>query len=83
VASQPFFLLTGGGEYHKIMALLLVEKMMPSSKWEAVIRELEQHGNISRAARAVGYDRTTLIRWSKKYKNFGVEWRKALKKGRK
>jgi len=48
-----------------------------------VIKELEQHGNISRAAREVGYDRTTLIRWMKADAKFRVRWNKALRKGRK
>ena len=50
---------------------------------DSVIAELELHGNISRAAREIGFDRTTIIRWMKNDKKFGVRWRKALKKGRK
>jgi len=49
---------------------------------EMVIQELKRHGNISKAARAVGYHRTTLITWSKKDPIFGDKWRKALIGGR-
>lgn len=49
---------------------------------ELIIQELKRHGNISRAARAAGYHRTTIIKWSKTDPEFGELWRKALIGGR-
>lgn len=53
------------------------------SEKDWVIDELSKHGNISRAAREIGFDRTTIIRWMEGDKKFRLRWEKALKKGRK
>ena len=49
---------------------------------QVVIRELRKHGNISRAAREVGYHRTTIINWTKKDILFKALWDIALTMGR-
>ena len=49
---------------------------------QAVLNELRSHGNVSRAARAVGLNRRTIIRWAESDSVFNRAWTEALKIGR-
>lgn len=59
---------------------------MTASKKETmsglVLSELKKHGNISRAARMIGVNRRTIIRWAENDSAFRAAWERAIKEGR-
>lgn len=58
---------------------------MPKSKMDLqqqVLKELRQHGNVSRAARAVGISRRTIHRWQTSDAVFRAAVTAALAEGR-
>lgn len=60
----------------------MAKKSYKNEKSQQVLNELRQHGNVSRAARAVGLNRRTLVRWSDTDAVFNAAWIEALKAGR-
>ena len=60
----------------------MTKKSYKDEKSQQVLNELCQHGNVSRAARAVGLNRRTIIRWSETDSVFHAAWIVAIKAGR-
>ena len=60
----------------------MTKKSYKDEKSQQVLNELKAHGNVSRAARAVGLNRRTIIRWSETDSVFNAAWVEALKSGR-
>ncbi len=60
----------------------VTKKSYKDEKSQQVLNELKTHGNVSRAARAVGLNRRTIIRWSEVDSVFNAAWIVAIKTGR-
>lgn len=60
----------------------VTKKSYKNEKSQQVLNELRQHGNVSRAARAVGLNRRTIVRWSETDSVFNAAWVEALRSGR-